>query len=406
LLGVGVMVVLLAAYLLWPRPQVKPQAGAAFAVSTAKAAVGALVHTIRVAGQSSARNYALMTIPVFRGPDSRGNLTLLKLAKAGSMVKKGDIVAQMDTQSARDHIDDAEDSVEQSMQDIYKRKAEQGVDWGNLQQTLRVARSDQEKATLEYRTAEVKTDLERELLRLNLDEAQAKYKQQEADVAATRTSDQAELRILEITNQRNKIHLDRHLFDIDKFDVKAPMSGLAVMQQIFRGAEMALIQEGDQVSAGQPIMKIVDPNSMQVEAAVNQSESSQLRIGQTATVGLDAFPELRFRGRVYSIGALAVRGWRESFYVRSVPVRIAIEGSDSRLIPDLSAWADVEVGRSDSVMVIPREAARTEGGQTVLYVRGSGGFERREVSLGAASYTHVAVLSGLRPGEEVALSRP
>lgn len=396
-----------AAYLAWPKPQPRPQQTTpGTGVQTAKVVLGTLVRTIRVAGQSSARNYALMTIPVMRGPESRGSLTLMKLAKPGSSVTKGDLVAQLDTQSAQDHIDDAKDTVAQSEQDIRKRKAEQGVDWGNLQQTLRVARSNLEKAQLEDRAGQVKTEVERELLRLNLDEAQASYKQQQADIEASKASDQAELRMLEITQAQNKIHLDRHLVDIAKFEMKAPMSGLVVMQQVFRSGEMAQIQEGDQVTPGQQIMKIVDPASMQVEAAVNQSQSSQLRLGLPATVGLDAFPELRFKGHVYSVGALAARSGRDSYYIRSVPVRVAIQGSDSRLIPDLSAWADIEVERQENVLLVPREAVQFEGANSIVYLKRLEGLEKRVVILGLSNNSHVAVTSGLEAGEEVVVGAP
>jgi len=184
------------------------------------------------------------------------------------------------------------------------------------------------------------------------------------------------------------------------------VSGLVVMQQVFRGGEMGQIQEGDQVSPGQPIMKIVDPSSMLVVASINQSHSGRLRIGQPATVGFDAFPELRLKGHVYSIGALAVRGHRENYYVRNVPVRVAIEGSDPRVIPDLSTWADIEFERYDNVLMVPREAVETQNGKSAVYVRGPRGFEKRPVTLGPANHTHVAVLEGLRAGEEVAHTRP
>lgn len=395
----------LAAYQMRPKPQ-EGAGGPVAGIRTAKAAMDTLVRTVRVSGQSSARNYALMSVPVLRGPESRGSLILLKMAQAGSTVNKGDVVIQLDKQAAQDHMDDHTDQLEQARQDIKKREAEQGVDWGNLQQTLRIASSDFEKATLDYRTAEVKTEVERELLRLNLDEAEATYKQREADVEVTRSGDRAELRILGISYERNKLNVDRHLMDIVRYEMKTPMAGLVVMQPIFRGGEMAQIQEGDQVSPGQQIMKIVDLASMQVEGIANQSESGRLRLGQPATVGLDAFPELRFKGRVHSVGALAIGGRRENFYVRTVPVRVAIEGSDPRLIPDLSAWADVEVERHENVLLIPREAVATEEGQPVVYVRGPSGLEKRAVTLGPANRLRVAVLSGLSAGEEVALSQP
>jgi hypothetical protein len=84
-------------------------------------------------------------------------------------------------------------------------------------------------------------------------------------------------------------------------------------------------------------MKIVDTNNMQLEAMVNQVESEELRIGQQAEVNFDAFPDLKMKGRVYSISALAVSGWRQNYYIRAIPVNIAIQSSDPRLIPDVAS---------------------------------------------------------------------
>jgi multidrug efflux pump subunit AcrA (membrane-fusion protein) len=394
------------AYQFWPRPQPAAKAAAGGGIRTTKAVMGTLIRTVRVGGQTSARDYALLTVPLFRGPESRGSLNLLKLANPGSAVKKGEVVAQIDAQSALDHLDDANDTVEQAEANINKRKAEQEVDWGNLQQNLRVARSNWDKAQLEHRAAEVKTEIEREFLKLNADEYAARFKQMEGDIPTSKASDVSELKIMEIDRDKQVMHRDRHAIDIKKFNIAAPMAGLVVMQQVYRSGEMGQIREGDQVSPGQSLMKIVDPYSMQVEATSNQSDSSEFRIGQKAVVGLDAFPELRFTGHVHSIGAMAVRAMRENFYVRNVPIRIAVDGRDSRFIPDLSAWADVELDRQENVLLIPREAVQTEGGESAVYVKGATGFERREVELGTRNATHTVVLAGLTAGEEVALQPP
>ena len=86
---------------------------------------------------------------------------------------------------------------------------------------------------------------------------------------------------------------------------------------------------------------------MQVEGSVNQAESSEFRVGQVAKIKFDAFPGMEFNGKVYSIGALAAGGLRSaSAYIRNVPIRVKIEGSDPRLIPDLSASADVVIEKA------------------------------------------------------------
>lgn len=391
----------------WLRPQYGV-GGPPVVVPTAKVIQGTFKRTIRITGQTSARHFANITVPLVRAPDSRQGMILLKLAKPGSEVQKGDVVAQIDPQSLVDHIDDVKDQVAQAANNIKKRLAEQAVDWENLQQTLRVAKANLDKALLDLKAAEVKTELEREIYRIRAEEAEANYKQLQADVPVTKQRQSAELHMLEIAHKRQQVHLENHTHDLERFTIRAPMSGLVVMQQIFRSGEAAQIQEGDQVNPGQQIMKIVDLSSMQLEASINQAENAEFRIGQRARVGLDAFPGLEFPGYIYSIGALAVRPSRgESYYLRTVPVRVAIQARDPRLIPDLSAWAEVEIEREDGVLMIPLEAVhRDEAGRDVVFVKHGDRYEKRMVTLGPRNATQVVVRSGLRSGEEVALERP
>lgn len=391
---------------LWLRPQFGGGAPPV-AVKTGQVFSGTFKRTVRVAGQTSARHFANVIVPLVRAPDSRQGMTLVKLAKPGSYVKAGDVVAQIDPQSLVDHIDDVKDQVAQAANDIKKRMAEQAVDWENLQQTLRVAKANWDKALLDLKAAEVKTELEREIYRIRAEEAEANYKQLQADIPITKQRQQADLQILEIAHKRQLIHLQNHQHDLERFTIRAPMSGLVVMQQIFRSGEAAQIQEGDQVSPGQQILKIVDLTSMQLEGMVNQAETALFRIGQRARVGLDAFPGLEFPGSVYAIGALAVRPGRgESYYLRTVPIRIAIHASDPRLIPDLSGWAEVEIEREDNVLMVPLHAVHQENGKQFVYVRRGEQFVKREVKLGPRNQTHVVVREGLRAGEQVALEKP
>lgn len=377
------------------------------ALKTAPVVQGTFKRTLRITGQTSARNFANITVPLVRAPDSGRGMTLLRLAKPGTYVKAGDVVAEIDAQNLVDHIDDVKDQVAQAVNDIKKRMAEQAVDWERLQQTLRVAKANWDKALLDLKAAEVKTELEREIYRIRAEEAEANYKQLQADIPLTKQRHEADLRILEIAHKRQVIHLENHQQDLARFTIRTPMAGLVVMQQIFRSGEQAQIQEGDQVSPGQQILKVVDLTSMQVEGAINQTENADVRVGQRARVGLDAFPGLEFPGTVYAVGALAVRPGRgESYYLRTVPVRIAIHGSDPRLLPDLSAWADVEIESEDNVLMVPLHAVHSEHGQHYVYVRRGDRFEKRPVQVGPRNQTHVVIREGVRAGEHVALERP
>jgi HlyD family secretion protein len=383
------------------RRQAAAQSAAAASVRTAAVTSGSLERWTRLSGATAAIDFANVVAPIQRGPESNREMILIDLAKSGSWVKKGTLLAQIDAQSVTDHLDDLADTIETAQADVRKRKAEQSIEWENLEQSLRVAKSEADKARIDYSAAEVRTDVERQLLKLTLDETEARYKQLQGDLKNKQLAHAADLRLLELTLERHTRHRDRHARDLKLFSIYAPMDGLVVMSQIFRGGEFAQVQQGDRVFPGQGFMKVVNTNKMRVEGTINQTESSQIRVGQKARVRLDAFPGLEFKGEVDGIGALASGGWRQGYYIRNVPVRIRIEGNDPRLIPDLSASVEVILDRVEKGTIAPLAGLQEVDGKTFAEVKKDDTFERREVQVGLANGTQAVILAGLEPGEQI-----
>lgn len=375
-------------------------------IRTVKVDHGPLQNIVRIAGQTSAMQFSNIIVPKSQGPEAGRELILLYMVKSGTMVRKGEKVAEIDGQALKDHVDDIQDDIEKSLSDTRKRKSEQDIDRENLNQNLRVAKAAMDKAKLDLGAAETRTTIDQELLKLAAEEAEAKYKQLLGDVKQKEITYAAELRILDITMSRHKSHQGRHASDLKRYVMYADMDGLAVAQAIWRGGEFSTIQQGDQVQPAQLVMKIVKPDSMQVEANINQAESDQFRIGQQATIGLDAFPGLKMQGRIFSINAIAAGGWRQNNYIRNIPVRIAIENVDRRAIPDLSASVDVIIGKQDNVNRAPLQSIFEEGSKQYVYVKNGPNWDKRQVTLGMKTNTYAAVLSGVQPGDELALEKP
>jgi HlyD family secretion protein len=404
---VVLVIIIIAGWAIYARraaQQSANQSAALASIRTAKVTSGSVERWTRINGQTAAIDYANIIAPSLRGPEAGREMILMKVAKSGSFVKKGTLIAQIDAQTLQDHIDDLGDTIETAESDIHKRKAEQAIEWENLQQSLRVAKAQADKARLDYSTAEVRTEVEQQLLKLDLDEGEAGYKELQGDLKQKQLSQAADLKLLQITLDRHTRHRDRHKRDLGMFSVYAPIDGLVVMSQIFRSGEMAQVQVGDQVRPGQGFMKIVNTEKMRVEASINQAESSEVRLGQRARIRLDAFPSLQFSGYVDGIAALAAGSFRQGYYIRNVPVRIRIEGNDPRLIPDLSASVEIILEKGVEGVVAPLGGIKEEGGKTVAYVKKADKFERREVELGQQNATRAIVLAGLEPGEEIRLN--
>jgi len=179
--------------------------------------------------------------------------------------------------------------------------------------------------------------------------------------------------------------------------IHAPIAGMAVVKTIWKGNNMAEVQEGEEVRAGVPIVDIVNPNAMRVRARVNQADVNELRVGQSVRVGLDAYPALMFDGRVSQISPLGVTSVL-SAKVRTFIVLVDVTGSHPNLMPDLSASLDVTLDRTPNAIVIPRDSLKQDGNKTFVRVRRGDSYEDRSVTIAALNAHEAMVSSGLEDG--------
>ncbi len=403
----AVLVVILAASAaLFVRSRLAPKKAEVAMVRTVKAVRGVLSNTVRLSGSIAATRYADITAPILQAPDQGRGLVLLYFPPSGATVKKGQRLAELDGQSARDHLEDVKAQVAQGELDLLRVRANQTAEMESARQRVRVARGELDKALQDIRASATKNRIDQELLKLQVSEAQANYDEAQRQIRMYMERQVASLRIAQLDQERQVRHRNRHQHDIDRLVINAPTDGRVLLRTIYRHGEQAQVQIGDELSPGQFFLRVVDSSGLRMDTTVNQAESELVRVGQPARIRFDAYPDIELNGKVVSVGTIASGGRRVNYFVRSIPVRISIDGNDPRVLPDLTASADVVVARQDETIIVPREAVIDQDGKPVVYVRQAGNFAPREVAVGVSSNTEVAVTSGLQPGEEVALERP
>jgi multidrug efflux pump subunit AcrA (membrane-fusion protein) len=335
-------------------------------------------------------------------------LILQKAAKPGSMVKKGEVVAEFDRQMQLLRLDDYKASVVTSDAALGKLNADLQVTKKNHEQSIAVAKASYDKAELDMKTLPVMSAMDSERIKLSREETSAKYKQVLGERRLMDVSLAAQIRSSEIELAQSKLELRRAEMNVDRMVLKAPIDGLVVMQTIPRGSELAQVQEGDQLYPGMMFMSIVDTRSMIVNAVVNQVDVEHLRIGARAHVHFDAYPDLTMNAKVYSVGGIPRTGGQRFNYVKEIPIKLKLEGIDPRVIPDLSVSVDVITeSETQQASIAPLGAIFEEtAGHPFVFVQGPAGWSRRPVELGLESFTQVVVRSGLQPREVVALERP
>lgn len=344
------------------------------------------------------------------GGDGGGDFSLVlqDVARAGSKAKRGQVVAEFDRQYMQQRLDDYNASVVQADATVARLRADLAVARKIKDQDISTAKAALEKARLDVRTTPVLSAIDTERVQLALSEAETKYKSLLKDLKDFETSQTAQFRNAELDVQETKVELKRAEANVNRMLLKAPIDGLVVMQSIPRGGELAQVQKGDQLRPGMMFMTIVDTGSMVVNASVNQTDVEQLRIGQKATVRFDAYPDLKLPARVYSLGGVPKTGGQRDRYVKEIAVRLKLEETDPRVIPDLSVSADVVLGSEENATVAPLAAIfrADQDDQPFVYVRTPDGWIRRDIEVGLTSNLVASVRSGLKPGEQLALEVP
>jgi HlyD family secretion protein len=357
------------------------------------------VRYVRLTGLTEATRSFVVTTPLLAG-GNQGSLVITKLVPAGSSVKTGDVLVEFDRQNQDKLALDKKAEYDDLVQQIAQKKAEQDAAVVKDQSELAQAANAVKKYELEVLKNEMLSRIKAEQNDQDLDEARAKLAALKTLYDIKRTAAAADLRILEIRRDRARATMEHAQANAQAMIVRAPIPGLVVPRITWRGNGPTDIQEGDEMFPGAPVLQVVNPASMLVRVRVNQADLPFVRAGQHVVVHLDAYPDLSMSGRIAQIAPIGVKG-SFSNRIREFTAIVSIDGSNARLLPDLTAAIDVEVERVKDALVVPRAAVEHEGQAARVHVRDASGVASRQVTLGPSDEVDVVVTAGLQPGEVV-----
>jgi HlyD family secretion protein len=364
---------------------------------------GSFRHTIRMTGTVRAVDSFSVLAPRLSGQMmGTGNMVITGIVKNGVTVHKGDTLVQFDRQNQEKNILDRQAEYDGLLQQIRKKQADQLAAKIADETELKAAAVDVKIALVEMRKNDVIPKYQAEINKANLAEAEAQLAQLKETFNLKRLAEAADIRILEIQRDRAQKAVEYSQGNVEKMTVRSPMDGLVVLTPINKGTRVVDPQEGDESRPGGSIMLVVNPSAMQVAARINQVDLGQVRVGQSAEIRLDAYPELLFPGKVEQISAIVTPG-SGSKRIRYFSATVSIKGASPKLLPDLTASVDIPVQSLDKVLMLPRTAVSWEKNQAVVEVLSNGKTERRPVKTGPMNDFDAVIKSGVSEGTVVAL---
>ena len=202
----------------------------------------------------------------------------------------------------------------------------------------------------------------------------------------------------------------------------APMAGKVTRLNVEEGETVII---GTMNNAGSLVLTISDLSVIEVVVQVDETEVSEISLGDSASIRIDAFPNRRFAGRVTEIGNSAINppSGQPANQQAAIDfeVVLTLESTDAPLRPDLSATADIIVESRENALSVPiialtvRDRAEVMDGEDGgvpsdrdepadvegAFVVSGGMVEFVPVEIGIAGQEYFEVLSGLAEGDSV-----
>jgi len=298
----------------------------------------------------------------------------------GDRVKAGQLLAVLEIPELRDEAQQDEANVQRSAAEITRAEAD-----------LDRANSAHEVAHLaSTRLVGVLTSRPNLVAQQDIDDAAAKDRMAEAQIATSKAAIAAAQQQLAVS--RAMASKTKTLLDYTR--ITAPFSGVVTHRYADTGA---MIQAGtSSQSQAMPLVKLSQNDRLRLTIAVPESAVSEIRVGESVEVRVDAL------NRTLP-GTVARSTGKVNPDTRTMETEVDVSNQDLTLLPGMYARASIALARARDVVSVPIQALDRAEDRTTVLVVNNGIIERRDVKLGLEAPDRVQVLSGVNEHDLVVI---
>lgn len=321
---------------------------------------------------------------------SAGGTVTLKV-NAGETVKKGDIVAEIESPDLNDQLKREQSNTEQLEAEVARQQI-------LAKKQKLIARRDADQAEIERVAAQrafqrieaagvvgvvAKNDFLKAQDAMHSTELRAKHAAQAADLESEDVSLELKTKVSQL--QRQRLTMDYARRRVEELKLRAPVDGII--------GSLA-ISNRSVVAANTALMTLVDLSQLEVEVEIPESYMTDLGLGMKAEIMIN---NNKIIGTLTAISPEVVKN--------QILARVRFSGQQPEgLRQSQRVSARLLMEEKANVMILPRGPfVEAEGGR-FAYVVENGVAQRRPIKIGATSISAVEILSGLKDGDKVVIS--
>lgn len=266
--------------------------------------------------------------------------------EVGSKIRKGDVIAEIDSSGLRARLAQSQAQVAVDEQDVRRAEVE----------LARAKRLDEKKLVAESQVEDAQ---------IALDAAKARLEKARRDVAVVQT-------------------------DLAYAVIRSPITGTVAS---------VTTQEGETVQASfntPTFATIIEDGALELIAMVDETDIGNVAIGNPVTFTVEAYPAKEFEG---TVARIAPKGTIISGVV-NFEVMVRIDSPAEVLKPDMTANVSVRTAEREA-LVVPNAAVQRDGSDRYVWVERDGELARKAVTVGTKDASFTEIRQGIGPGDRV-----
>jgi multidrug efflux pump subunit AcrA (membrane-fusion protein) len=335
--------------------------------------------------------------------DTREPLMIAWMTEDGDPVKKGDVVVRFDALEVTKRLADgqsdraaADSRIERektlSQTSLHERDRTASVTREELDNTRKLGKKD---PRFFPRAEVIESEIDEGLYARRLDHArdarriEEKLGRSKMDLAA-------------IDRRKAELYQQQASATLKQLEIRAPHDGTFVLS---RWGWRGTLHAGDRAFPGMRIAEISTNEQMDAEVFVLEADAGGLAAGRTATVVLEAQPDVVWKGKVKRVDPFP-KPRQPEVPAQYFATLVEIEGKTAGLRPGQRLHATIVLDEQQKALVVPRQAVFRRDNDNIVYRRSGGRWTPVKVKIGAGTVGRLVIASGVRPGDQLALRDP
>ncbi len=335
----------------------------------------------KILGPSGLRNFRIWSIKID------------DIIPDGTVVDSGEYVATLDRSELTNRLQDNELDLESLQTQFTKMQLDTTMDLRNARDEL---------VNLEYNLEERQITVDQSIYeppatqrqaKIDLDKSQRAHDQ--AVVNYQLKLEKARANMDEVNTKLRKANREyQEMVDLlNEFTVYAPKAGMVIYRRSWDGQKQGI---GASINIWDPVVaELPNLTEMKSRTYVNEIDISKVKVGQSVIIGIDAFPDKEYTGKVSEVANIGEQ--MRNSNAKVFEVIIEVNEFDSILRPAMTSKNMIITDVIDSVLFVPIECLHSNDSMTYVYFNRT----KQQVILGKSNENEIIIRAGLEEGQEI-----